>query len=40
MHQFKNVGTDDLRFLCLIPHEQPVVKKTLNPFAGETANNC
>ncbi len=40
LHQFKNVGTDTLRFLCLVPHEQTVIKKTLNPFADETANNC
>ncbi|PKN74656.1 MAG: cupin [Candidatus Cloacimonetes bacterium HGW-Cloacimonetes-2] len=39
-HAFKNVGTDTLKFLCIIPNEQPVTKKTLNPFAGETANNC
>jgi len=40
MHAFKNTGETILKFLCLIPHEQPVVKKTVNPFADETANNC
>jgi quercetin dioxygenase-like cupin family protein len=40
MHAFKNTGQTTLKFLCLIPHEQPVVKKTVNPFADETANNC
>lgn len=40
MHAFKNTGSTTLKFLCLIPHEQPVVKKTVNPFADETANNC
>jgi len=40
MHNFKNTGTDTLKFLCMIPHEKPVVKKTVNPFADETANNC
>lgn len=40
MHAFKNTGTDTLKFLCIIPHEKPVVKKTLNPFADENANNC
>ncbi len=40
MHNFKNVGTTVLKFLCLIPHEEPVKKKTLNPFAAAKANNC
>jgi len=40
MHAFKNVGTDTLKFLCLIPHEKPVIKKTVNPFSDEVANNC
>jgi len=40
MHQFKNVGDGTLKFLCLIPHEEPIKKKTLNPFAAGTANNC
>jgi oxalate decarboxylase/phosphoglucose isomerase-like protein (cupin superfamily) len=40
MHAFKNVGEDTLKFLCLIPHEKPAVKKTINPFADEEANNC
>jgi len=26
--------------LCIIPHEHPVQKKVINPFAEETANNC
>ncbi len=40
VHSYKNTGNTTLKFLCLIPHEQPVKKKTLNPFAEETANNC
>ncbi len=40
MHAFKNTGTTMLKFLCIIPHEQPVPKKTVNPFAEESANNC
>ncbi|HNX00181.1 MAG TPA: cupin domain-containing protein [Candidatus Cloacimonadota bacterium] len=40
MHQFKNTGSKLLKFLCMIPHEKPVVKKTINPFAGGKANNC
>jgi quercetin dioxygenase-like cupin family protein len=40
LHSFKNVGNDTLKFLCMIPHEEPVKKKTLNPFADEVANNC
>jgi quercetin dioxygenase-like cupin family protein len=40
VHSFKNVGEDTLKFLCLIPNEKPVVKKNLNPFADEEANNC
>ncbi|MDY0151174.1 MAG: cupin domain-containing protein [Candidatus Cloacimonas sp.] len=40
MHAFKNTGEETLKFLCMIPHEQPVTKKTLNPFADEEANNC
>ena len=39
-HQFKNTGETILRFLCMIPHEKPVVKKSINPFATGTANNC
>ncbi|HPH61897.1 MAG TPA: cupin domain-containing protein [Candidatus Syntrophosphaera sp.] len=39
-HAFKNTGTELMKFLCIIPHEQPVQKKTLNPFADESANNC
>jgi quercetin dioxygenase-like cupin family protein len=40
LHSFKNTGSGTLKFLCIIPHEQPVVKKVVNPFADETANNC
>ncbi len=40
MHQFKNTGEGMMRFLCIIPHEKPVVKKVINPFAAGTANNC
>jgi len=40
MHQFRNAGDSTLKFLCLIPHEEPVKKKTLNPFAAGKANNC
>ncbi len=39
-HQFKNTGEGIMRFLCIIPHEKPKVKKTVNPFASGTANNC
>ncbi|MCB5265766.1 MAG: cupin domain-containing protein [Candidatus Cloacimonadaceae bacterium] len=40
MHSFKNTGEDTLKFLCLVPNEKPVVKKSMNPFADEEANNC
>ncbi|MDZ4182667.1 MAG: cupin domain-containing protein [Candidatus Cloacimonadaceae bacterium] len=40
MHAFKNTGKGILKFLCIIPHEQPVVKKSINPFADGEANNC
>ncbi|WP_461366738.1 cupin domain-containing protein [Candidatus Darwinibacter acetoxidans] len=40
VHAYKNTGTKTLKFLCLIPHEQPIKKKTINPFADEMANNC
>jgi quercetin dioxygenase-like cupin family protein len=40
MHQFANTGSTLMRFLCLVPHEKPAVKKTVNPFAGGQANNC
>jgi quercetin dioxygenase-like cupin family protein len=40
MHQFQNTGDTTMKFLCVIPHEKPVVKKTVNPFAGGKANNC
>jgi len=40
-HNFRNVGTDKLKFLCLIPHQPgKVLKQTVNPFAGGVANNC
>jgi len=39
-HQFKNTGTQILKFLCIIPHDKPKVKKAINPFASGTANNC
>lgn len=39
-HAFKNTGDGIMKFLCIIPHEQPVRKKTINPFADESANNC
>ncbi len=39
-HAFKNTGTELMKFLCIIPHEQPVQPKAINPFADETANNC
>lgn len=40
MHAFKNTGDGLLKFLCIIPHEKPVVKKSVNPFADEESNNC
>jgi len=40
-HNYKNTGNSVLKFLCLIPHEKPAVKKkVVNPFAGGVANNC
>ena len=39
-HQFINTGDGIMRFLCIIPHEKPKVKKAINPFAAGTANNC
>lgn len=39
-HSFHNSGPDQLKFLCIIPHEEPLVKKSLNPFSDESANNC
>ncbi len=39
-HQFKNTGTGPMKFLCIIPHDKPKVKKAVNPFASGTANNC
>ena len=40
LHSFKNTRNETLKFLCLIPHEKPIIKKALNPFADEEANNC
>lgn len=40
MHAFKNVGDGTLKFLCLVPNEKPKVKKNVNPFADEEANDC
>jgi quercetin dioxygenase-like cupin family protein len=40
MHQFTNTGDTTMKFLCMIPHDKPVVKKSVNPFAGGKANNC
>jgi len=46
MHQFKNTGTETLKFLCIIPLpgksqiEKDTEKKSLNPFAAGRANNC
>lgn len=42
-HQFKNTGDTVLKFLCIVPNEQPAQgsgKKNTNPFAAGTANNC
>ncbi len=41
-HQFKNVGDGVMRFLCIVPIDKPKKqeKKSVNPFANETANNC
>ncbi len=39
-HQFKNTGNSVMKFLCIIPHDKPKVKKVVNPFASGTANNC
>lgn len=39
-HSFHNTGDGTLRFLCIVPHEKPVVKRTLNPFADGEANDC
>ncbi|MDY6915946.1 MAG: cupin domain-containing protein [Candidatus Cloacimonadota bacterium] len=39
-HQFKNVGDNTMRFLCIIPHDNPKPKKNVNPFASGVANNC
>ena len=43
-HQFRNTGKDTLKFLCLIPLDQPKKEetphKTINPFASGKANNC
>ncbi|HOD54775.1 MAG TPA: cupin domain-containing protein [Candidatus Cloacimonadota bacterium] len=39
-HQFRNTGAGSMKFLCIIPHDKPKVKKVVNPFASGTANNC
>ena len=41
-HNYKNTGDKVLKFLCIIPLEKPQQeeKKTVNPFAAGTANNC
>ncbi len=39
-HAFKNTGSGIMKFLCIVPHENPVPKKTINPFAEGVANNC
>lgn len=41
-HQFRNTGDTLMRFLCIIPIENKTVpkKKSINPFASGTANNC
>lgn len=37
-HSFNNTGEGKMKFLCIVPHEKS--KKSANPFAQETANNC
>ena len=40
-HNYKNTGNHTLKFLCLIPHDNPKPKKNIvNPFASGVANNC
>jgi len=40
-HNYKNTGDGILKFLCLIPHDKPALKKkSINPFAAGVANNC
>ncbi|NLO12058.1 MAG: cupin domain-containing protein [Candidatus Cloacimonetes bacterium] len=39
-HSFHNTGDELLRFLCIIPHDKPAAKQSLNPFADEEANDC
>lgn len=41
-HSYKNTGDSLMRFLCIIPIEQPapMKKKNVNPFARGVANNC
>jgi quercetin dioxygenase-like cupin family protein len=39
-HSFKNTGEAKMKFLCIVPHEKTAQKKSENPFAEETANNC
>lgn len=44
-HQFRNAGEGTLKFLCIVPLDNPKKKvehptKTINPFASEKVNNC
>ncbi len=46
-HQFRNSGDSVMKFLCLVPLDNPKPKKeeekpykTVNPFAAGKANNC
>ncbi len=40
-HRYKNTSDSVLKFLCIIPHENPIVpKKDVNPFAAGSATNC
>ena len=44
-HQFRNTGEGTLKFLCLVPLDNPKGKekvpyKSINPFASGKANNC
>jgi quercetin dioxygenase-like cupin family protein len=46
-HQFRNAGKTTLKFLCIVPLDNPKPKqeeekpyKTVNPFAAGKVNNC
>ncbi|MCB5230273.1 MAG: cupin domain-containing protein [Candidatus Cloacimonas sp.] len=46
-HQFRNAGDSTLKFLCIVPIENPnpIIKEekeaeNLNPFASEEVNDC